>query len=96
MFLEWSAQHVSEITTNVDRCVLNLEFVLQQIHSALVALTVCDANDIVANSRKNPFEAWRRRQKRFDPMTGGRTRNLLRTITSLGRCFLLELQAGIE
>ena len=29
-------------------------------------------------------------------MTGGRTRYLLHTITSPGRCSLLELQAGIE
>ena len=63
---------------------------------ALVALTSGEANDIVANSRKNPLEVWRRLQKRYDPSTGGRKINLLRTIVSLGRCSLLELQAGIE
>ena len=31
----------------------NLEFVLQQMHTALMALTSCEALDIVANSRKN-------------------------------------------
>ena len=61
-----------------------------------MALTSYEANDIVANSRKNPLEAWRRLQKRYDPTTGGRKRNLLRTIISPGRCSLLELQAGIE
>ena len=35
-------------------------------------------------------------QKRYDPTTGGRKRNLLRTIVSPGRCSLLELQAGLE
>ena len=45
--------------------------VLQEMHTALVALTRYDANDIVANSRKNPFEAWRRLQERYDPTTGG-------------------------
>ena len=35
-------------------------------------------------------------QKRYDPTTGGRKRNLLRTIISPGRCSLLELQAGIK
>ena len=30
-----------------------------------------EANDTVANSRKNPLEAWRRLQKRDDPTTGG-------------------------
>ena len=61
-----------------------------------MALTSYEANDIVANSRKNPLEAWRRLQKRYDPTTGGRKRNLLRTIISLGRCSLLERQAVIE
>ena len=104
---EWAAEQATEITTtaidlvflptdaNVDR-VPNLEFVLQQMHTALMALTSCEANDVVANSRKNPLEAWRRLQKRYDPTTGGRKRNLLRTIISPGRCPLLELQAGIE
>ena len=74
----------------------NLEFVLQQMHTALMALTSYEANDFVANSRKNSLEALRRVQKRYDPTTGGRKRNLLCTIISLGRCSLLELQAGIQ
>ena len=69
---------------------------LQQTHTALVALTSYEANDVVADSRENPLEAWRRLQKRYDPTTGGRERNLLTTIISPGRCSLLELQAGIE
>ena len=82
--------------TNVDRGVQNLVFVLQQMHTAFMALTSYKANDIVANSRANPLEAWRRPQKRHDPTTGGRKRNPLRTIISLGWCSLLELHAGIE
>ena len=69
--------------TNLDRGVQILEFVLQQMHTTLMAFTSYEANDIVANSRKNPLEAWRKR-------------SLLRTIISPGRCSLLELQAGIE
>ena len=61
-----------------------------------MALVSCEANDIVANSRKNPLAAWRRLQKRHDPTIGGRKRNFLRAIISPGRCSLLELQAGIE
>ena len=65
--LEWAAEQTTGITTtaidleflltdtNVDRGLQNLEFVLQQMHTALMALTSCEANDIVANSRKNPF-----------------------------------------
>ena len=108
MMLDWAAEQTIEITTtatdleflptdtNEDRGVKNLEFVLQQMHTALVALTGHEANDIVANSRKNPLEVWRRLQKRYDPTTGGRKRNLLCTIISPGRCSLLELQGGIE
>ena len=82
--------------TNEDRGVQNLVLVLQQMHTALMAFTSCEANDIVANSRKNPLEALRRLQKRYDPTTGRRKGNLLRTIISPGRCSLLELQAEIE
>ena len=108
MMLEWLAEQAAEITTelidleflptstNQERGVQNLELVLQQMHTALMALTSCVANEIVANSWKNPLEAWRRLQKRYDPTTGGRHRNLLRTIISLGRCTILELQAWIE
>ena len=108
MMLEWAAEQPTEITTtaidleflptdsNEDRGVQNMEFVLQQMHTALMALSSCEANDIVANSLKNPLEAWRRLQKRCGPTTGGRKRNLLRTIISPGRCSLLDLQAGIE
>ena len=108
MMLEWAPEQPTEITTtaidleflptdtNEDRGVQNLEFVLQQMHTSLMALTSYEANGTVANSRKNPLEAWRRLQKRYDPTTGGRNRNLLWTIISPGRCSLLELQAGNE
>ena len=108
MMLVWAAEQPTEIRTtaidleflptdtNEDRGVQNLEFVLQQIHTALMAFTSYEANDIVANSRKNPLEAWRRLQKRYGPTTGGWKLNLLRTIISPGQCSLLELQAGIE
>ena len=93
MLLECAAEQVTEITMTAidleflptdaskDRGVENLEFVLKQMHTALMALTSYEANDFVANSRKNPLEAWRRLQRRYDP-----TRNLLRTIISPGRC----------
>ena len=82
MMLGWAAEQTTEITTelinreflpiatNQERGVQNLEFVLQQMHAALMALTSYEANDRVANSRKNPLEAWRRLLKRYDPTTG--------------------------
>ena len=74
----------------------NVEFVLQQMHTALTTLTSYEANDVVANSRKSQLEAWRRLQKRYDPTTEGMKRNLLCTIISPGRCSLLELPAWIQ
>ena len=63
MMLEWAAEQPTEITTaaidleflptatNQERGVQNLEFVLQQMHTALMALTSYEANDMVVNSR---------------------------------------------
>ena len=77
MMLELAAEQATEITmtaidleflsteANVDRGVQNLEFVLQQVHTAPMALTSYEANDIVAISRNNPFEA--RRLQKYDP-----------------------------
>ena len=57
MMLEWAAEQPTEITTtaidleflptdtNEDRGVQNLGFVLQQMHTALMALTSCEADD---------------------------------------------------
>ena len=87
--LEWAVEQK-------ERGVQNLEFVLQQTHTALLALTRCEANDIVAISRKNPLEAWRRLQRRYDLTTGGRKRNFHRAIVSPGCCSLLELQERSE
>ena len=64
----WAAEQATEITTTavnlesfptdtkVDRGVQNLEFVLQQMHTASMTLTSHELNDTVANSRKNPLE----------------------------------------
>ena len=61
--MEITTEHIDleflPISTDVERGVRNLEFVLLQIHAALMALTSFEADDIVANSRKNPLEAWR-------------------------------------
>ena len=108
MMLEWAAEQPTEITTttidleflptdtNEDRGVQTWSLCCSRCTQHSWLSRVCEANDTVANSRKNPLEAWRRLQKRYDPAGGGRKRNILRTIISPGRCSLLELQAGIE
>ena len=84
MMLEWAAEQRTEISTDLinrgflptatsqERGVQNLEFVLQQMQTALMALTSYEANYIDASSAKNPLEAWRTLQKRYDLTTGGR------------------------
>ena len=66
MMLECAAEQGTEITresidleflptrTNVERGVQNLKFVLQQMPTTFMALTSHEANDIVANPRRNP------------------------------------------
>ena len=79
VMLEWAAEQTTEISTELidrefrsnatdqEREARNLELILQQIHAVLADFTMGEAKDIVANSRKNPLEAWRRLQKRYDP-----------------------------
>ena len=73
MMLQWAAGQATEITTtaidleflptdtNEDRGVQNLEFcVCSRCTQHSWLSRVYEANDTVANSRKNPLEAWRR------------------------------------
>ena len=62
IMLVWSAEHVTETTvehveleltpttTNVERCVPNVEFVLQQMHAAVMALTIYKATALIAET----------------------------------------------
>ena len=54
------------IRTNQEPGAQDLEFILQQRHTVLTDITIGEAKDIVANSRKNTLETWRRLQKRPD------------------------------
>ena len=84
MLLEWSAEHVTEITTEVHSDEYGTRGSGLGVCAAADAYsTSCESNAIVANSRKKRLEALRRLQNRFDPTTGGRKRNLLRTIIFL-------------
>ena len=110
MMLEWAAEQPTEITTtaidleflptdtNEDRGVQNLEFVLQQMHTAQTWLSRVIRRTTLSPTRGRT--RWRHggdcRSDMIRRQEGGRKRNLLRTIISSGRCSLLELQAGIE
>ena len=103
MMLEWAAEQPTEITTtamdleflptdtNEDRGVQNLDFVLQQRHTALKALTSYEANDVVMNSGR--IRCRRSGDSRSDMIRQQEEGN---ETFCLGRCSPLELQAGIE
>ena len=77
--------------------VANLKELDHQVYSALLHLTEGDANDLVCNSDTCGAEAWRKLHRRFDPLTGGRIRNLLRSLISPQRCTKAEdLPATLE
>ena len=77
--------------------VANLKELDHQVYSALLHLTEGDANDLVCNSDHCGAEAWRKLHRRFDPLTGGRIRNLLRSLISPQRCTKAEdLPATLE
>ena len=96
IWTEFIDREFQPIRTNQERGAQDLEFILQQMHTVLTDLMIDEANDSVANSRKNPLETWRRLQKRPDSVAGWRKGNPLCTIVSPERCSLLELQAGME
>ena len=74
-----------------------LEEIDDQLYVVLSALTTDEAFNIVVSSGEGAgFEAWRRLQRRFDPITAGRKRSLLRDIMDPGRAKLMDLQPSIE
>ena len=67
-----------------------------QLHVALMALTEGESFDIVLGAAPNGLEALRRLVRRWDPLSGGRRRALLRQILVPERCKLQDLPAGLE
>ena len=67
-----------------------------QLHVALLALTEGESFDVVLGAAPSGLEALRRLVRRWDPLSGGRRRALLRQILVPDRCKLQELPAGLE
>eukprot|EP00972_Heterocapsa_arctica_P113461 16437217-Heterocapsa_arctica.AAC.1 len=62
-----------------------------------MALTEGERFDVVTSCGAGQgFEAWRRLHKRWDPLTAGRARGLLREILNPSRSKLADLQGAIE
>jgi len=73
-----------------------LEEEQHQLYTLLAQVTEHESNDIVYNSGGRGLEAWRRLNRRWDPLTGGRVRNLLRQIANPKRTTLDQLRADLE
>ena len=68
-----------------------------QLYTVLMTLVEGESFDILVGSGSGEgLEAWRRLHKRWDPLTTGRARGLLREILSPGRAKLVELQGAVE
>eukprot|EP00971_Amphidinium_carterae_P343376 6483103-Amphidinium_carterae.1 len=63
-----------------------------QLYAVLVQVTESEANDIVCNSDGHGLEAWRKLSRRWNPLTGGRIRNMLRAVISPGKASWSELE----
>ena len=91
--LEWATEQQEKITPakmtdafgvgadEIDK-IMDLENKVHQLYSLLVQITEQEANDLVCNAHGNDLEAWRKLSRRYDPLTGRRIRNLLRSIIS--------------
>ena len=74
-----------------------LRMLADQLYKVLMTLVEGESFDILVGSGSGEgLEAWRRLHKRWDPLTTGRARGLLREILSPGRAKLVELQGAVE
>ena len=74
-----------------------LRMLADQLYTVLMTLVEGESFDILVGSGSGEgLEAWRRLHKRWDPLTTGRARGLLREIISPGGAKLVELQGAVE
>ena len=87
----------SEAATEVVKLLDTLRMLADQLYTVLMTLVEGESFDILVRSGSGEgLEAWRRLHKRWDPLTIGRARGLLREILSPGRAKLVELQGAVE
>ena len=84
--LEWVVDQDEEITVEKveeehggELGMAGLDDKGDQLFRLLSSLTTHESEDLVINA-KNGYEAWRRLNRRWDPLTAGRKRNILRAI----------------
>ena len=87
------ANAATEVVMSLD----TLRMFADQLYTVLMSLVEGESFDILVGSGSGEgLEAWRRLHKRWDPLTTGRARGLLREILSPGRAKLVELQGAVE
>ena len=101
--LTWAVERESATVTEANAATevvmpLNtLRMLADQLYRVLMTLVEGESFDILVGSGSGEgLEAWRRPHKRWDPLTTGRARSLLREILSPGRAKLVELQGAVE
>ena len=103
--LEWALEQEDEFTTaeavlalgpGTEHAIDDIPALNLQIKSALSNLTEGESWTIVQNCDRNGLEAWRRLHRRFDALTGGRRRALLRAILSPHRVKLEEVGTALQ
>ena len=75
----------------------DLEEMNEQVYHCLVALTDGESFDIVTGVGEGQgMEAWRKLNRRWDPVTAGRSKNLLKAIMNPGKARIEDLMGAIE
>ena len=91
--IEWTKfkQHQIEVEDK------DLEEMNDQVYHCLVALTDGESFDIVTGVGEGQgLEAWRKLHRRWDPVTAGRSKNLLKAIMNPGKARIEDLMGAIE
>ena len=104
--LEWASEHETPVVQNdwdiaygrgTQDEIPEITEKIAQLFTVLVALTDGESNDIVIGAgNANGAEAWRKLHRRWDPATGGRKRNLLKSIINPPKCKTEELSGCLE
>ena len=69
----------------------------EQVYRCLVALTDGESFDLVTSVGEGQgLEAWRKLNRRWDPITAGRSKNLLKAIMNPGKSRIEDLMGAIE
>ena len=91
--LDWPRFRESQIDVEDE----DLDEMNEQVYHCLVALTDGESFDLVTSVGEGQgLEAWRKLNRRWDPVTAGRSKNLLKAIMNPGKARIEDLMGAIE